>query len=119
MQATSTMQRFSILDSLSRYDMKYKFIGWCREGTSDKVWGVIPLGTETYLNDVSYVIFWGRRGKKLQTKILKDSVWGIGNKIDSKKERGYIEVDTNKLDELYPEFESDLSKTAMWAMLRA
>ena len=98
--------------------MKYKFIGWCREGTSDKVWGVIPL-KENLQSINTYVIFWGRRGRKLQTKILEDSVWGINDKIDSKKVRGYAEVNISKLDELYPEFESDLSKTAMWAMLKA
>lgn len=103
---------------LSRYDMKYKFIGWCREGTSDKVWGVIPLKEDLQAIN-TYVIFWGRRGNKLQTKILRDSSWGIMDKIDSKKTRGYIEVDTTRLSELYPEFESDLSKTAMWAMLKA
>ena len=97
--------------------MKYKFIGWCQEGTSDKVWGVIPLNENIQMIN-TYVIFWGRRGKKLKTKILKDSAWGIGDKISSKKERGYVEVNTDKLDELYPEFESDLSKTAMWAMIK-
>jgi hypothetical protein len=99
--------------------MKYKFIGWCREGTSDKVWGVIPIKGESIQSVNTYVIFWGRRGKKLQTKILEDSMWGISDKIDSKKVRGYIEVDTTQLSDLYPEFESDLSKTAMWAMLKA
>lgn len=102
--------------------MKYKFIGWCREGVSDKVWGVIPL-QEATLETMSklgkYVVFWGRRGRKLQTKVLEDSVWGIRDKIDAKIDRGYIEVDTNRLNELYPEFESDLSKTTMWAMLKA
>ena len=55
----------------------------------------------------------------MQTKILEDSSWGMIDKIDSKKDRGYVEVDTTQLNELYPEFESDLSKTAMWAMLKA
>ena len=99
--------------------MKYEFIGWCQEGTSDKVWGVIPLNKIGFGQTGKYVIFWGRRGKKLQTKILEDSNWGIRDKIDSKMDRGYVEVDTTKLNELYPEFESDLSKTAMWAMLKA
>lgn len=99
--------------------MKYKFIGWCQEGTSDKVWGVIPLLKENLQSENTYVIFWGRRGNKLQTKILTDSSWGIQDKIGAKKDRGYIEVDTTQLGDLYPEFESDLSKTAMWAMLKA
>ena len=99
--------------------MKYEFIGWCREGTSDKVWGVIPLQKFEFGQTGKYVIFWGRRGNKLQTKVIEDSKWGISDKIDSKKDRGYVEVDTTQLNELYPEFESDLSKTAMWAMLKA
>lgn len=97
--------------------MKYKFIGWCRDGTSDKVWGVITIREDIY--NGTFLIFWGRRGKKLQTKILEDSSWGMIDKIDTKKARGYIELDTTRLNELYPEFESDLSKTAMWAMLKA
>jgi len=100
--------------------MDYKFIGWCKEGTSDKVWGIIPLQEHTILHiPGKYVIFWGRRGHKLQTKIVEDSAWGISDKIDSKRDRGYIGVDTTRLNELYPEFENDLSKTAMWAMLKA
>lgn len=97
--------------------MNYKFIGWCHEGTHDKVWGVITIREDIY--NGTFLIFWGRRGRKLQTKILEDSSWGMIDKIDSKKERGYTEVDNTKLNEVYPEFESDLSKTAMWAMLKA
>jgi len=99
--------------------MKYRFIGWCNEDNHDKVWGVIPLQEQKLTMTGKYVIFWGRRGKKLQTKILEDSNWGINDKIRSKKERGYVEVDSAKLGIVYPEFESDLSRTAMWAMLKA
>lgn len=98
--------------------MKYEFIGWCHEGIHDKIWGVMPLRESAVVFGGSYLIFWGRRGRKLQTKIIEDAAWGINDKILSKKERGYIEVDPDKLDELYPEFKSDLSKTAMWALLK-
>lgn len=97
--------------------LKYTFIGWCHEGIHDKIWGVITIREDMYRG--TYIIFWGRRGRKLQTKLLEDASWAMIDKIDAKKERGYVEVDTTKLDQLYPEFEKDLSKTAMWAMLKA
>ena len=102
-----------------RCNLEYKFIGWCQTGTSDKVWGVIPLQSPDPLKIGKYVIFWGRRGKKLQSKIYEDYTWGIVDKIEGKIERGYVKIDTTRLNELYPEFEEDLSKTAMWAMLQS
>ena len=103
--------------------INYKFIGWCREDNHDKVWGVIylekqPIGARVWGNqNVKCVSFWGRRGKKLQTKMVFDD-WELEKLIRSKTKKGYQEVDTNKLNEVYPEFEQDLSKTAFWAMFK-
>ena len=99
--------------------MKYEFIGWCRIGSSDKVWGVIPLTTKDITQEIKYAVFWGRRGKTLQSKVFEGYTWDIQEKIQNKKDRGYLEVDLKKLNDLYPEFEEDLSKTAMWAILKA
>ena len=110
--------------------IKYEHIGWCREGTSDKVWGVICLTERIdttfdprygYQDGTpgKYVIFWGRRGKKLQTKIFEDTNWEIYKMFRKKLNKGYQEVDKQKLDEVYPEFETDLEKTATWAILLA
>jgi predicted DNA-binding WGR domain protein len=90
--------------------MDYRFIGWCREGTSDKVWGVINL------DKTSSVVFWGRRGKKLQTKIDSDS-WELNKLIRAKEKKGYVKVDKDHLDRVYPEFENDLQATTVWALL--
>lgn len=100
--------------------LNYKFIGWCNEEGHDKVWGVIFLEKPT--NGWSYsnakcVSFWGRRGKKLQTKMVVDD-WELEKLIRSKTKKGYQTVDTNKLNDVYPEFEDDLSKTAMWSMFK-
>ena len=92
--------------------MNYKFIGWCREDSHDKVWVVI------YLHSQSYVTFWGRRGAKLQSKIVESSNWDIVTLISSKLRKGYKEVQKYELDEVYPEFQSDLGKTKLWAMLK-
>jgi len=91
--------------------MNYAFIGWCKEDTHDKVWGAIELGT------AKYVTFWGRRGKKLQTKSLNISSYGLIKLIRQKTAKGYASVDKANLDKVYPEFEQDLEKTAMWSML--
>lgn len=94
--------------------MKYHFIGWCREGNSDKVWVGIQL------RDREWATVWGRRGKKLQHKITTDiSVWEIEKLKNSKTKKGYQNIAKCDLDKVYPEFEQDLEKTTMWAMLQA
>ena len=105
--------------------LNFKFIGWCQDGNSDKVWGVIylePLPDRGFsFNDYTYVktvTFWGRRGKKLQTKIGLDD-WEMLRNIEAKKNKGYVEIQPDKLQSVYPEFEKDLETTAIWAMLRS
>ena len=99
--------------------MEYKWIGWMQEGTSDKVWGVITLvEEERYTTPGKYCTFWGRRGKKLQTKIVEGSNYEINKMICKKTEKGYEGVDMTKLNEVYPEFEADLKKTAFWASFK-
>ena len=92
--------------------MNYEYIGWCREGTSDKVWGIIRLDGN------KWVSFWGRRGAKLQTKMLSASIWDAEDMFRKKENKGYMNIPKYRLDEVYPEFETDLEKTAMWALLK-
>jgi len=108
--------------------MKYEHILWCRDekANADKVWGIILLeqGKKLppnyfYTSLDKYVTFWGRRGKALQTKIWEGSDWDVDSMKRKKLNKDYQEVDKQRLDEVYPEFESDLEKTAVWAMLRA
>jgi hypothetical protein len=106
--------------------MKYEFIGWCRdeEANADKVWGVILLQENVtnskYYWEIKhkYVTFWGRRGKKLQTKSAVESPQEMETTIRSKCKKGYTKIEQSKLDEVYPEFENDLRKTAVWALLK-
>jgi hypothetical protein len=106
--------------------MKYKHILWCRDekANADKVWGIILLqeGEEWsvgYRNPSKYATFWGRRGKALQTKIWEGYSWDSNEMKRKKCNKGYRVVDPTELDTLYPEFESDLEKTAVWALLKA
>ena len=109
--------------------VKYHFIGWCKEGGHDKVWGIIQLTDNEGQHSWSwasndYVAVWGRRGKALQTKIHKNvSDWEMNQlaykkQHKSKPEECYKEVDKTKLDEVYPEFEQDLKETAFWSKLK-
>jgi predicted DNA-binding WGR domain protein len=118
--------------------LKFKFIGWCNEGDHDKVWGVIFLETPSanweqsynaYLTNNRYkdfydsvthkkcITFWGRRGKKLQTKTSTDD-YEMFKLITSKLKKGYQAVDKGRLDAVYPEFQTDLEETAFWATLK-
>ena len=100
--------------------MEYKFIGWCREDTSDKVWIAIDLseGNINWAHDRAYATVWGRRGKKLQHKVVQCSEYEMDLLVDKKREKGYKKVFKKDLDTVYPEFESDLKKTAFWASFK-
>ena len=102
--------------------MKFKYIGWCKDEktNTDKVWGAIELQapTSSYSGDGKYVTFWGRRGAKLQTKIVQGSLWDVHYLFLKKINKGYKEIQEHELDEVYPEFKSDLEKTAFWATLK-
>lgn len=100
--------------------MKYHFIGWCHDAfeNHDKVWGVIELYHNNQTGFNKYATFWGRRGKKLQTKISEEFQWDIDKIVDKKETKGYKKIDHSKLNQVYPEFEEDLSKTAIWAILK-
>lgn len=105
--------------------MKYEFIGWCSDGVHDKVWVCIHLsggrmGQEPYDwgHPGKYLTVWGRRGKKLQHKVVEAIDYDMGNIIYSKRNKGYKEVNKAELDRVYPEFQEDLEKTTAWALLK-
>jgi hypothetical protein len=101
--------------------MKFEHIGWCKEGIHDKVWGIILLeeyDTGWPIRSNKYLTFWGRRGAKLQTKLVTCSSYDASEMFNKKIKRGYDRVDKNKLDSVYPDFQSDLEKTAIWETLK-
>lgn len=104
--------------------MKFEHIGWCHEDNHDKVWGIILLAEAVPVSKSAwpfatnkYVSFWGRRGKKLQTKSFDGTSYDAEKMFDKKLKKGYKEVDADGLNRVYPEFQEDLEKTAVWAML--
>lgn len=101
--------------------MNYEFIGWQYEEKSntDKVWGIIRLDDNSnQWATGKFISFWGRRGKKLQTKAHTESGYAMRQLASKKEKSGYEEIMPNKLNQVYPEFEDDLKKTAMWATLK-
>jgi predicted DNA-binding WGR domain protein len=93
--------------------MKYEFIGWCHEDNHDKVWVAITIKPGTWLT------VWGRRGAKLQTKMVYWNSWDMQKLINKKRAKGYDGLAKAGLDHVYPEFETDLEKLAMWSTLAA
>jgi hypothetical protein len=100
--------------------MRYEFIGWERdeEKNIDKVWGVICIDKpSSSWGDGKYLAFWGRRGKKLSTLVHEKSHWEMKKLWDKKHSDGYTEIAEKNLKVVYPEFQDDLEKTAVWALL--
>lgn len=97
--------------------MNYNFIGWCKEGSSDKVWVCIQLNGDRWGG--SFVTVWGRRGKKLQHKVIDhSSSWDMEKLVNSKHKKGYNKIDPDQLAQVYPEFVQDLEQTTVWALLK-
>lgn len=104
-----------------------KHILWCKEGKHDKVWGIICLQKPTYgdvlprttITSGKFLTFWGRRGAKLQSLLWEGSNYQAGEMATKKLNKGgYIEIDQDKLDQVYPEFQQDLEKLAIWESLK-
>lgn len=94
--------------------MEYEFIGWCNEDNHDKVWVLIHLPGRG-----AVAAIWGRRGKKLQHKIHESVIWyDVDRLVNSKKKKGYQSITVDRLHDVYPEFEEDLQKTYVWAILQ-
>ena len=97
--------------------MEYNFIGWCKEDNHDKVWVCIQLDGDHWGG--SFATVWGRRGKKLQHKVIDHaSTWDMEKLVNSKYKKGYSKISKESLNTVYPEFESDLEQTAFWARLK-
>lgn len=97
-------------------------VGWCKDGTHDKVWGVISLtdrSTLTRWDESKFVTFWGRRGKALRTKIETTSEYKIHQEFEKKLDKGYTKISVGRLEEVYPEFREDLEKTAVLSILKS
>ena len=110
-------------------DFTNSMICWYRKDNSDKIWGAVlvnPMPLPLLLQEYSYVygvwmIFWGRRGRALQTKLTEPMTDRDmeHDHFQKKLDKGYRRVARNKLDQVYPEFQTDLERTTMWAQLRA
>ena len=98
-------------------NINYRYIGWCSEDNSDKVWVCIQLSGDRWHG--KFLTVWGRRSKKLQSKTFDTNTYEMERLIHSKDAKGYRKIPQDKLNEVYPEFEQDLEKTAFWATLMA
>ena len=102
--------------------MNVVYVGWCKDGTHDKVWGVISLSDSSTLrpwDESKFVIFWGRRGKTLRSKVETTTVYQVRQAFENKLDKGYREIKVSDLETVYPEFRSDLEKTTVWSILKA
>lgn len=95
--------------------MEIKFIGWCRNEcqNNDKVWGIALYGRGETDWTKSYATFWGRRGKKLQKKLVNLEAHEALKLIDSKLKKGYVEFPADEVNEIYESFSKDIFMVAL------
>ena len=87
--------------------MDIQFLGWCRKGTSDKVWGIVKKDTDLY------VTFWGRRGAKLQKKMIEMDRWDAEKLIGTKIKKGYHEVEKDDMEMVHDSLRKHVFKIGL------
>lgn len=113
---------------------KFVFIGWKKEGTSDKIWGyflrptpegevherlVLLPGGVGYKKELWYhnaCRFWGRRGGSMR---FKADVTGyeLAAVRDTKLKEGYVQISAERLIEIWPTFIEEAESKLMWEVL--
>jgi len=91
-------------------ELEFHWIGWNRQGTSDKVWGFCSTGGTSQC-----YVFWGRRGRALSFK--KSTIWDADSLGFKKQDRGYRSVTEAQLREVWTTFDDDLQSRLCFAIL--
>lgn len=94
--------------------MEFLFLGWCKEGNHDKVWGVSFVRGVPFVTG-EFVFFWGRRDKKLQYKVKEMDYSEVFQLIGTKRRKGYKEFDPEDAAEISARLPKELFKLALRA----
>lgn len=93
--------------------MKVLWLGWCHEDNHDKVWGIALYqeGPSYSLN--TYATFWGRRGKKLQKKLVQMDHYDAMKLIHQKVGKGYQAYPPEEAAKIYEHLPKEIFKVAL------
>lgn len=87
--------------------MDIQYLGWCNKDKHDKIWGIIKK--DKYL----YVTFWGRRGAKLQKKMVEMDAYAAQVLIGSKVKKGYLEIPKDDMDMVHESLRKHIFKIGL------
>lgn len=87
--------------------MDIQFLGWCKNEKSDKVWGIVKK------EEGIYVTFWGRRGAKLQKKMIEMHLWDADKLIASKQKKGYLEIPKDDMEMVHDSLRKHIFKIGL------
>jgi hypothetical protein len=92
--------------------------GWCKEGTSDKVWGYFAYDQEQdapLKRDGTYYIFWAGRGKKMN---FKQASLSECQRVTHTKQKKYDPLYTHaKLLSIWPTFDDEVEQRLCYCVL--
>ena len=102
---------------------EFGFIGWKKEGTSDKVWGYFYRPTVavgkwvTRDHGWNCCVLWGRRGGKSMQFKADITGYELDKLVQSKKNKGYNIITDQKLYDIWPSFAQEAEAKLMWEVL--
>lgn len=84
--------------------MNVYWAGWYKEGTSDKIWGILEVDGKCYN-------FWCRRGARMQFKATNT------RKYYHKEDKGYKSITSAQLETIYPNFFDEAQSNLVFALM--
>lgn len=106
------------MSTFDSYGVISEWVGWNLTGTSDKIWGIVPLVHQTrYTSDeIPCLVFWGRRGNKYSTNIVNSTYYSAERLVQSKIAKGYSRV--LSYNNVCPTLKEDIEKLVLWAKFK-
>ena len=89
-------------------ELEFIYIGWCNEGTSDKVWTAFKAGGAYYAG-------WGARGKSIRFKKHVGRYELL--EVKAKKTKKYKECNEFELFAILPEFKEQVASKLTFDIL--
>jgi D-lyxose ketol-isomerase len=94
-------------------------LAWNNTNNSDKIWGIVPLNNEraTFWNPGKYLIFWGKRGKKLSS-IIRTIDESQAQMLFKTKLNRYTEVKEQDFEKVSPGIVKEIERMLIWERIK-
>ncbi len=94
-------------------------LAWNNTNNSDKLWGIVCLVKgETFWDPSHYLIFWGKRGKKLSYQVRTINESQAKMLFETKLDRQYKKVQEQDFEQVCPGITDEIERMLIWERIK-